>query len=546
MECIDRASKLYSYLRRLAPDETRILTEVLKLYKVRHLMITSSVDFVHAMHMLEDDPSWPFGHFFIGDSRLFEELYSLTSELSLGDFLKFYAKHKGIREFPHISGALMSEIIPEPLIANTRVLSLIGADAFITWVDEIVRRFPRTEFVLTSSSNPLSSELLAEMLFHVKNVRLMRNRETQIAPVEGELVVAFPLICPEKLGISFSYPPPEGLETGGVEMIARRMEKRARLCAIISERPLFSSKSRGFREWLISGMRLESIQSLPAGVLSPYSRMELSCLIVSKLPPAGEVKLVKYFMPPTKGGSVLGDVEVAAKRRCISTSRLQSERSWVVDRLLEGPEEISSSMLRASIQKARLIDVCLSIFRGTGALKGDVRDEIGDMGQTYGLIDMRDIQGGKLMLGSIQEIRVRDPRRLVRHEVYEGDVLVTCRSTSVKVALVPKIDRRLAISSNLICIRPRDKALGVILNAFLQSEVGMRMLESLLHGSMAKMIDPRDLESLPIPLFPDEEVRRLARRLEQAEEAYTTAVRVAEEERRKAYREVYEKLGLLI
>lgn len=150
-------------------------------------------------------------------------------------------------------------------------------------------------------------------------------------------------------------------------------------------------------------------------------------------------------------------------------------------------------------------------------------------------IHVKDIAEG--VLPSIEKLdRISLPGALQRQRLLPDDLLVSARGTLMKCAIVPPSHAAAVASSNFIVVRLGDAApLRVeLLYAFLrQPAVQARFLSRA--GSTAQAaLTIRDLESLPVPLPPQDIQPALAHFLTVSEEQYRAAVDCARLRREEA------------
>lgn len=142
--------------------------------------------------------------------------------------------------------------------------------------------------------------------------------------------------------------------------------------------------------------------------------------------------------------------------------------------------------------------------------------------------DLRD--DGWLDLDGLQEIGVVQGVRTERHLLRPFDVLVTARSGSVQVALVPPDVSRTVAGITLLVIRAKDPGtgLGHWLWYFLSSTQGKAELEKRMNVSATlKSLSAKSLGEIDVPLPSTPELDAVERIVEASEASYTAAVEAA-------------------
>src|SRR5699024_6569874 len=95
----------------------------------------------------------------------------------------------------------------------------------------------------------------------------------------------------------------------------------------------------------------------------------------------------------------------------------------------------------------------------------------------YKVIQLKDVEEGKIDLDSIEVIPVKNAERYM---VESGDIIIASRGTAYKVAIVPDHNEPLVLSNMFIRIRIKDKAYKPeYIKVFLDSPVGVALIEGM-------------------------------------------------------------------
>ena len=145
------------------------------------------------------------------------------------------------------------------------------------------------------------------------------------------------------------------------------------------------------------------------------------------------------------------------------------------------------------------------------------------------------------LVGPFEIIRIPLNELTEKHLLKAHDVLVTGKSTSAKVACVPRSIGRAVANSTLLVVRPSDRDVGLFVWWYLTSAEGRTQLEMRMVASATlSSLPPSALASLEVPLPPRSRLRRLAELIDVSERAYGAA-REAAELRRIAVRTALSK-----
>ena len=176
--------------------------------------------------------------------------------------------------------------------------------------------------------------------------------------------------------------------------------------------------------------------------------------------------------------------------------------------------------------------------RGAGVRRGEWMLKIVESG------DLRD--DGWLNLCALREVGVVQSVRTERHLLRPFDVLVTARSGSVQVALVPPDVSRTVAGITLLVVRVNEpeSGMGHWLWYYLSSAHGRAQLAKRVTVTASlKSLSARSLGEVNVPVPSAHELDAVARLVEVSESAYSEAVEAARL-RREALRDaVIQEIG---
>ena len=169
---------------------------------------------------------------------------------------------------------------------------------------------------------------------------------------------------------------------------------------------------------------------------------------------------------------------------------------------------------------SELRSVTNSIFGGAPLYSIKVSEE----GVVSGLplINIRDIADDQINWKNLFVIPLDDIRKPERFYIEPGDVLITCRGTQFKVAVVPEKLSCGIITANLIAIRPKpDQLSSIYLAAYLRSKDGERELLARRTSQTAQIVlSISSVEELRIPLPPLSVQEEISQAVEALDEEY--------------------------
>jgi type I restriction enzyme M protein len=193
-------------------------------------------------------------------------------------------------------------------------------------------------------------------------------------------------------------------------------------------------------------------------------------------------------------------------------------------------------MVTSNIAKMRLFHLTEKIFQGLSPSRSSKAKQYE---RNIPIINIKDIVDGQVQLNALDAIPV-DYKNVDKYVIHSGDVLVTCRGTLLKSAVVPEgIDHSL-ITSNLIAIRLNGSLDPVLLSAFFQSPTGQKTLLSNVRSSTMQIaLTVSDVENIEVPVAPLETQKKLAGLITAANNCYSTTIESANLRREIAYNIVH-------
>ncbi len=196
-------------------------------------------------------------------------------------------------------------------------------------------------------------------------------------------------------------------------------------------------------------------------------------------------------------------------------------------------EKRKAKAASGSLTQTRTIgEVALEIFGGLSLSGRSVgaKDE-GEVVIRVIFISDLDAQSGRVSAAIPKTIRVSSRSKVNRYLVQPNDVLLSCRGTTNKVAILTGNTEPTAISANLIAIRPGPQILPAYLLTFLQSPPGQAELNKLARGIAQQSFTVSDIASIQLPVPPLPVQKKIVDVITVANDCYQLA-HVAAQQRR--------------
>ncbi|MGL5575139.1 MAG: N-6 DNA methylase [Sarcina sp.] len=176
-------------------------------------------------------------------------------------------------------------------------------------------------------------------------------------------------------------------------------------------------------------------------------------------------------------------------------------------------------------------DIAKEVKRGVQITKSRLENTKVENGEKqHYLVSLANLVDGKVVLGEEDKI-VAEDKWVEKYELREGDVLLTSKGSTIKTAIVDKSIENAILSANLVLIRV-DKAKydAEFLKYYLDTNIGRKLLGTIMKGAIIMSISNKDLESFMVP---DIDITK--------QKSIMSMVNIAKEEYKKAINDANDK-----
>lgn len=119
------------------------------------------------------------------------------------------------------------------------------------------------------------------------------------------------------------------------------------------------------------------------------------------------------------------------------------------------------------------------------------------------LINIKDVADGTIRTDTCQRLAPGEFKNVSRYSVFPKDVVVTCRGSLLKAAVVPDSISKALITSNLIAIRLGDLVLPEFLAIYLNIKEGQKkILTSATSADLRLVLTVSNVEEFEVPVLP--------------------------------------------
>jgi type I restriction enzyme M protein len=294
-----------------------------------------------------------------------------------------------------------------------------------------------------------------------------------------------------------------------ISLILNYLSERGRGYAVSTLGVLFRTPEVRFREELLNKNKLLAVIELP-GNLFNYTAIP-TCLMIFGNNTKNKVRMVKASDLIIKGRRKSEiDVEMVWN---IYNNESEISRDISYKEIEENEFNLSpSKYLNIPILKIKnptpLKNVIEETFRGYQITADELDQMIVSSNDDYTseLLTLSDISEFGIVSDKLKKIKT-DEKDLSRYYLKDNDILVSSKSTKIKVSLFKnKHHKNVLVTGSIIVVRTNQKIINPgYLALFLQSNIGRSLMQSIQSGSVIFNINNSSLEKINIPLIPYED-----------------------------------------
>lgn len=330
--------------------------------------------------------------------------------------------------------------------------------------------------------------------------------------------------------------------------------------SIVPSGCLYNSSSEHIREKIVSENVLECVISLPQNMLT-YTKVPMNLLVFNKKKKSdcgilfikGEELFKKYKGDYKKvSREIIEEISEIYRNfeEIHGISKIVDVKNFNEAVLLPGryvtkpiKTELFGNIIVEEPQKGnwkKLKDTG-KIYRGVNITAYSKSESLSE----FKVINYTDVQNGELIEESVGKFYLNSGVNYEKNTVREGDILISCKGTSIKVCAVPPQKENLLLSVNFIGIRiNKEKYDTNFVKYFLESPVGQSFLLQRQIGTSVFMLSAKDIAEIPIPDIPVSEQKKLVSELMEKEKIIYEQIRdlYSQSEKTKWY--FYKKAGV--
>lgn len=281
-----------------------------------------------------------------------------------------------------------------------------------------------------------------------------------------------------------------------------------------------------FREYVNNNYKINKISLLTSNVFKPYSRINTYYIEFTN-GKTENVEISKIDRNKTDSLVIVND-------KLLLQEEFEEMIDWNVENLLTDKSTEMIKYENSSVRKESIKNIA-------DVLKGKTITNKSENGNIK-VINISNINGGEIdysNLDSIEDNVIKNARYILK----ENDLLISARGTVIKVAIFKKQNYECVASSNLNVIRCKENSVrSEYLKLFLESKVGIELVNSITRGSISLNINYKDIEMINVPVPSMTTQCELIKKYNDGKRMYDEEIKIAEEKWKHVKGEVVENL----
>lgn len=315
-----------------------------------------------------------------------------------------------------------------------------------------------------------------------------------------------------------------------IGLVLNLLKASGRAVVIMSNGPLSKATDREIRRQLVDDGRIEAVIKLPDNMFS-YTRISTVMMVLSSQ--NDSIKMIDASKMSVVGRRFkeFSDDQIDQIHECIY-SNAESDLCHIATRDQIADSEYNLDPYNYFVtdkinipNPAKLVDVTKNIFRGI-QIPADQLDQMIIPQQIstspYKILNASDIDNNQIS-SNLPLAYVEQSKRYDRYCIEDGDIVITAKGSKNKLAVARvNPDEKIIATGNLVVIRlDQERINPTYLKAFLDSETGQKLLQSIQTGNITATITPGQLENLDIALLDLEVQNKVAQHYQAKSEIIT-------------------------
>lgn len=330
----------------------------------------------------------------------------------------------------------------------------------------------------------------------------------------------------------YGLPPKTSLDWAFIMNGLEGLEADGKAIFAVSNSALFmGNQVTKIRENFLAADLIEAVIALPAGVFAPHTQIPTAILVVNKNKTRliNKVRMINATnVPVIKNRTIASLPEDSIKRiieayegnddvegfvKSVNSEEIRKQDSillpeqYVKDTVykIDGGTVIKIDAEKWNLTKTVKLSEIAEIYRGFNAVSGDEAHN-----GKYEFIKISDLSNQEVDFSKLAKGNVKENSKVEKYQIQKGDILLSVRGTTDKLALITEDRPYTLLTQNLVGIRPKkEKVDSRWLLEYLLSPLGLAELASIRVGTTIAQLPMKGLATVKVPKLPLEEQKMM-------------------------------------
>ncbi len=318
------------------------------------------------------------------------------------------------------------------------------------------------------------------------------------------------------------------------------------------------------RERFIFADVIEAIIQLPPGLLLPYTGISTALVLFNKNKPSqrqNEIIMINvenlYKNGPLRTNvlteeavklieQALVSSDEAAQINCIvSNDELKDAQllpsRYVFEKEMEFDEYGVVKFDLTAFEKIHTasLEKLTTLFRGYNALPRNIEEN-----GPYAVLKIADVENGEINYDGLTYYKVEERTKVDSYRIQKGDVILSIRGQSLKVAIFEQDRENVLLSQNFIGIRCGRELDPAFLKMYFESPTVQFIFNSKLTGSTVMNLPIKEVEALAVPILNVEEQQRIVNEYKQEQQRIADEIQLLQQQMKRLKVESFNSMGI--
>lgn len=526
----NRITRVYSILQKRGLNNNKIINEILRVLYLRDKIKFTNKESLYNAMKENTDGNFP------GDEEFFYEIYNLAKDINIFTLINYYIVNnpndsKNRRQsyqslFTNIS-MYFKKVIEK---YNPQSILILEPEKFVEELPVLIEQSKDKKFVILTGDKLLKKAfcLAFEKRENVEVSTFDITSESIILP-EADLTIS--------MNVFYTFREGKWKLIRNINELWNRIIKNIKkddyYCFLYLDDMFVNDKLDILRGNLLENFHIQSINNIY--IKRGYGFISRLVNVIEikneKVDDNYTVDIVSWTVDKNKNYFKNNSI---VKNR----NELKNIEKWEYDYILKVSEGNLLKYKNSKVEKIKLKNIA-DIIRGR--MFSSSKNSEGD--KEIDLINISALDDEGIDLSKLGKIGIRQKQfQLDKYLIREGDLILTCRGTSLKMAIVPKMERDTTIASNLIYIRPNKDNDSRYLKLFFESEIGQLIFETINTQGMILSIRPKSLGEIEIPAISLKKQHEIIDKYIEERVKYKNTIKKATDLFDNAKKGIYEKI----